>query len=122
VHARRTILGGDIDTEDLCSAALLQQLRVETEATGEIQDALAGEVAHHAEEGIALGPFQRGRPRVFIIFAANLVILRCLLHAVFLLVFLQLACCTLIPACGPYALCNDADWNIARRSHCHRLG
>jgi hypothetical protein len=48
-----------------------------------------------AEEDITLGALQGSRRRVFVIFAANLAILRCLRHAVFLLALLQFACRTL---------------------------
>jgi hypothetical protein len=87
-------LGGNIDAQDLRGTALLEQPGVETEATGQIQDALASEFTHHAEEGITLGALQGSRPRVFVIFAANMVILCCLLYTVFLL---GLVTCSRLP-------------------------
>ena len=102
-------LGGNIDADDLCGAALLEQPGVEAEAAGQIQDALVCKIAHHAEEGIALGAFQRGRLRVFVIFAANMVILGRLLHTVFLLS---------APASGLLHAPGVAPW----RYHRHRRG
>ena len=51
------------------------------------------ECPHHAEERIALGPFQRGRAGILVVFAADVVILGPLRRHRFLLVLLYRAWC-----------------------------
>ena len=61
-------------------APLLELPGVETEAAGQIKDALPGECPHHAEDRIALGPFQRGCLRIHVVLAVDVIILRWVLR------------------------------------------
>jgi hypothetical protein len=89
-------LGRDIDADHLRRSALLEQTGIEAEAAGQIQDALPGERPDHAQDRIAFGPFQRRRPGVLVVFAADMVILRSRLRHACLLVFVPLTCSTFL--------------------------
>jgi len=64
----------------------------EVEAAGQIEDALAGECSHHTQDRVTLGPFQRRRLGVLVVFADDVVILCAWLRHGLLRVRVPLVC------------------------------